>query len=99
MKGSIHYRKDSGWWFVKWYDKKKKKPFFIAKYRGERMYHLKIDEKLLATMQADMESGVFRIEKFSGEQFTDVIPYIQEWLKAVAPTLTPATLKDYQHSV
>lgn len=99
MKGSLHFRKDVGWWFVKWYDTRTKKPFFISKYRGERMYHRKVAEKLLATMQADQEAGVFRIEKYSGEQFTDVIPYMKEWLNAVAPTLTPATLKDYQNSI
>ncbi|MDX9788922.1 MAG: tyrosine-type recombinase/integrase [Desulfobacterales bacterium] len=99
MKGSIHFRKDSGWWFVKWYDAKRKKSFFISRYRGERMYHKKIAGKLLATMQADQEAGVFRIEKFTGEQFTDVIPYLTEWLNAVRPTLTPATVKDYKNSI
>lgn len=99
MKGSIHFRKDSGWWFVKWYDAKRKKAFFVSRYRGERMYHKKIAGKLLATMQADQESGVFRIEKFTGEAFTDVIPYLNEWLAAVRPTLTPATVKDYENSI
>lgn len=99
MKGSIQYRKDSGWWRVKWYDSKRRKTFFISRYRGERIYHKKIAEKLLATMQADQEAGVFRIEKFTGELFTDVIPYLQEWLNAVRPTLTPATVKDYENSI
>ncbi|MFZ3047010.1 MAG: tyrosine-type recombinase/integrase [Desulfatirhabdiaceae bacterium] len=99
MKGSIHFRKDSGWWFVKWYDAKRKKSFFISRYRGERMYHKKVAGKLLATMQADQEAGVFRIEKFTGEQFTDIIPYLTEWLNAVRPTLTPATVKDYENSI
>ena len=99
MKGSIHYRKDAGWWFVLWYDPATQKGAKIVWYKGERMYHRKMAEKLLAVMQSDIEQGTFRLERYTQKGWTDVVPYLYEWLKAVGPTLKPGTLKDYQNSV
>jgi hypothetical protein len=50
-------------------------------------------------MQADVENGTFRIEKYKGDQWTDVIPYLEVWLETIKATLSPATLKDYQNSI
>jgi len=97
MKGSIHYRKDSGWWFVAWLQHGKL--VRISRYRGERMYHRKVAEKLLAMIQADFESGFLNIEKYTKKAFTDVVPFLQKWLEDVRPTLTPATVKDYTNSI
>jgi integrase len=49
-------------------------------------------------MQADVENGTFRIEKYKGDQWSDVIPYLEVWLETIKSTLSPATLKDYQNS-
>jgi hypothetical protein len=57
MKGSIHFRKDRGYYYVAWTDKGKRHK--IYKYNGEYLYHKKVAEKLLACMQADVEKGFF----------------------------------------
>ena len=73
MKGSIHFRKDRGVWFVQWYDRLTKKRHMIYRYKGELMYSVKIARKLLSLMQSDYESGVFRIEKYKGYLFTIIL--------------------------
>jgi len=97
MKGSISYRKDRGWWYVSWYEEGKTHK--ITQYRGERMFRKELAQKLLACMQADMENGIFRLEKYTKEAPTDVVPYLWEWLDAVGSTLKPATYKDYENSI
>lgn len=51
-------------------------------------------EKLLAQMQGDAENGVFRIEKYLGTGWTDVIPFFEKWLKEKEKK-KPATYKGY----
>jgi len=97
MKGTISFRRDRGYYEVSWYHKGKR--YKISTYKGQRLYSRKLAEKLLATMQADEEAGVFRIEKYTKERPTDVIPYLWQWLEAVKPTLKPATYKDYRNSI
>ena len=63
------------------------------------MYHRKIAEKCLAMVQADYENylaglGAFRIEKYTGKGWTDVIEYFEEWLKTKKKK-KPATYKGY----
>ena len=113
MKGSIHFRKDRGWWFVSWYHKTKGeikgKNYKINKYKGHILHqtHPEKDkdqgyrnaQKLLSLMQADIERGVFRIEKYTKEMPSDVIPYLWEWIHAIEDTLKPGTYKDYQNSI
>lgn len=104
MKGTIYFRKDRSFWVVKWYDQAKKKNAYVYWYNGERMYHRKIAEKCLHQIQGEVEAekrgeGVFRIEKWTGEQPTDVTPYLWEWLNSVSSTLAPATYKDYANSI
>ncbi|MBN2111028.1 MAG: site-specific integrase [Methanosarcinaceae archaeon] len=60
--------------------------------------------KLLPLIQADWERHcrgelTFRIEYFTGELLTDVIPYMQEWLDAREPTLTPGGFAKYKRDV
>jgi len=97
MKGSIHYRKDRGYYYVAWYHKENH--YKIYKYNGEYIYHRKIAEKLIACMQADVEKGIFRIEKYTNEAPTDVIPYLWKWLESQQPHISPATYKDYLNSI
>lgn len=99
MSGSIHLRKDTGWWFVLWYDPSIRKGVRIVKYKGERMYSEKIAQKLLSIMQSDVENGTFRLEKYTDKGWTDTVPYLKKWLEAVSPTLSPATIKDYTNSI
>jgi integrase len=98
MKGSIRLRKDTEWYVVDWYDPKIKKTREISRYRGERMYHVKVAQKLLATMQGDVENGTFRIEKYTNE-WCDTVPYIREWYKAVKDTLKPGTRHAYKYAI
>ena len=97
MKGSIHFRKDRGYFYVSWVHKGK--PYKIYRYNGEYLYHKKLAEKLLACMQADEEGGFFRIEKYTREVPTDVIPYLNKWIELQEAHLSPATYKDYLNSV
>jgi len=95
MKGTIFYRADWGRFGVRWWHGGK--DYKIYRYKGEYIYDRRIAEKLLATMQADQESGFFRIEKFT-EQSTDVIPFLRDWLQTQVH-LSPATAKDYENSI
>jgi len=99
MKGSIHFRKDRGIWFVQWYHLPNKKRFKIYKYKGELIYDKRIALKLLACMQADYENGTFQIDKYMTNRWTDVIPYLWEWLDTISQNLSPATVKDYNNSI
>jgi len=97
MKGSIHYRKDRGYYYVAW--NHKGKLYKIYKYNGEFLYHKKLAEKLLACMQADVEKEIFRIEKYTREIPTNVVPYLKEWIESQKPHISPATYKDYLNSI
>ena len=97
MRGSIHFRKDRGYFYVSWYHKGKQ--YKIYKYNGEYIYHKKIAEKLLACLQADVEKGIFRIEKYTKEIPSNIIPYLTDWLESQKPLLSPATYKDYLNSI
>ena len=99
MKGSINYRKDRGYFYVQWHNASQNKTYKIYKYKGEFMYNRKIAEKLLAVMQGDFENGTFQIEKFTENRWTDVVPYLWQWLDIVKPRLSPATYKDYRNSI
>jgi len=105
MKGSIHLRTDTRhpWWFVKWYHDGEFKR--ISWYKRKRMYQTHPDKdrdygyelarKLRSEMQADVERGVFRIEKYKGIQYTDVIPFFRNWLRTKKKK-KPATYKGYK---
>ena len=82
MSGSIYFREDRGMFVVGWYDKTTKKKHAIYRYNGEFMYHQKVADKCLATIQGDYEKylrgeGPFKIEKYTGKGWTDVIEYFR----------------------
>ncbi len=88
MKGSIFYQKDRGRYAVCWYHEGR--PYNIYRYRGEFMYHPKIAEKCLAMIQGrweDHQAGKcqFRIEEFTGQGWTDVLQFYEEWMREVIP--------------
>jgi integrase len=99
MSGSIYFRADRNIFVVGWYDKQTKKKHIIYRYNGELMYHRKIAEKCLAILQGDYEKHLrgeasFRIEKYTGNGWTDVIEYFQEWLQ-IKKNKKPATYNGY----
>ncbi len=113
MKGCVKLRTDVNrpYWRVHWWHVPHNKEYKISRYPGETevMYQThpieKHDigkrkaDKLMALMQGDTERGVFRIEKYIGEIYTDVIPYLRSWLDARHPTLTPGGYKKYRTAV
>lgn len=99
MKGSIQYQKRGKCWFVQWYDRTTGKLLKIYRYRGEKIYDRRIAAKLLAQMQGDTENGVFRLEKYTKQEWSEPITYLETWLDTVKNTLAPATVKDYQISI
>ncbi len=94
MAGSIHFRKDTGWWFVLWYDKKSKGGVKVCWYKSERMYRKQIARKLLSLMQSEVENGTFRLENYL-TRGTPVNPYFEKWLKTKEKK-SPATVKGYR---
>lgn len=103
MAGSIFFRKDRNQWAISWFwDGKRHK---ISRYKGRLMVQTHPNPKkdqgyidacrLLAQMQGDVENGVFRIEKYTGNAYTDVIPFFEKWLE-VKEDKKPATVKGYR---
>lgn len=78
-------------------------PFFhtcrIDKDKGEKRYHQKTAQKLLAVMQSEVENGTFYLEKFITKGFSDVISFIENWLKIREDDFSPATYKGYKSYV
>lgn len=97
MKGSISFRKDRGYFEVSWWHHGK--IYKISQYKGQRLYSEELARKLLASMQGDVENGIFRIQKYTREVPTDIIPYLRDWLETIRSTLKPATYKDYFNSI
>ena len=97
MKGSISYRAKFGWCYVSWYSKGKDNK--ISWFNGQRMYSRDRAEKCRACMQAEEERGVFRIEKWLSQAPCDIVPFLNDWLNEISPTLKPATQKDYANSI
>ncbi|MGZ6276753.1 MAG: hypothetical protein ACXWMI_11695, partial [Syntrophales bacterium] len=56
-------------------------------------------ERLLSLMRADYENGTFRIEKWTNQTPSDIVPYLTEWLAEDGKSLSPATKKDYENSI
>ena len=95
VSGSVQKRKDTGAFYVAWYDPATEKRYKIYRYRGEKIFSKSTALKLLGQMQGDVEKGVFNIENYTGNQ-TDVIPFLDEWIDCIALGLSPATLKGYK---
>ncbi|MCK5312479.1 MAG: tyrosine-type recombinase/integrase family protein [Desulfobacteraceae bacterium] len=99
MAGKVSKRKGRNNYHVSWYDKNTKKTTKIYQYKGERMYHSSIAERLLISMQTSVENGTFVLERFTKPGFTDVVPFIEHWLEIVRDDLQPATYKGYKSYV
>lgn len=105
MKGSIQKHNTCGYYYVAWYEKGK--TYAISRYKGilcrdgeaSGLSGREMAERLLTLMRSDYENGTFRIEKWTGQTRSDVVPYLMEWLEEAKKTLTPATSKDYENSV
>ena len=103
MRGSVHFKTDRQQWVVAWTWQGKR--YQISRYKGRLMVQTHPNKnkdqgyvdacRLLAQMQGDVENGVFRIEKYIGKRYTDVIPFFEQWLETKR-NLKPATLKLYK---
>ena len=100
MSGSIHKRHDGKAYFVNWYDKTTGIAHQIRRYKGDIIRHPRYAEKLLAVLQSDWENyqaglAPWRIERYTGKGWTDVIEYFEDWLKTKKHK-KPATIKGYE---
>jgi len=96
MSGKVGKRKGAKNYYVAWYDRKTKTTIRIYRYNGERMYHESIANKLLAVMQAGIENGTFVLERYTRKGWTDILPFIDDWLEKSKYSLSPATYKGYK---
>jgi hypothetical protein len=105
MSGSIQQHSKYKYFYVAWSEKGKVHTF--SRYKGflcrdgqiSGMTGRQMAERLLTLMRADVENGTFRIEKWKGEQQSDIIPYLGTWLEEDGKSLSPATIKDYDNSI
>ncbi len=88
---------------INWYDTKTKGYIKISKdfMKGGVIDSEERAKKLLSIMQGDAEKGGahFRIEKYTQEIPTDVIPYLDDWYEAVKEDLKPSTCRDYKNTI
>jgi integrase len=104
MSGSVYFKRDRAQWGVAWNWQGKR--YQISRYKGRLMAQTHPNPKrdqgcidanrLLAQMQGDVENGVFRIEKYTGNRYTDVIPFFEQWLKT-KENKKPATQNLYRN--
>lgn len=110
MKGSITekkwYTKKYGWryrYIINWYDPKERQNIQIGRdfQTGDVIYSRDRAKKLLSIIQGDAENPdtPFRLERYTLEIPTDVIPYLRDWLEKVKGELKPATYRDYKNSI
>ena len=102
MVGTTFFKKDRRQWIVIWPWKGKR--YHISRYKGRLMHQTHPNKKkdygyikaveLLGAMRSDVEDGCFRLEKYTGKNYTDVIPYFEKWLERKAKK-KPATYKGY----
>lgn len=89
MSGTVHFKKDRRQWVVAWSWQGKR--YQISRYKGRLMQQTHPDkrkdqgyidaERLRSQMQGDVENGVFRLEKYTGNRYTDVLPFFEVWLE------------------
>ena len=103
MAGSVQFKSDRRQWVVAWSWKGKR--YQISRYKGRLMVQTHPQQRkdqgyidacrLLAQMQGDVENGVFRVEKYTGNRYTDVIPYFEQWM-ATKTGSKPGTVRLYR---
>jgi integrase len=104
MKGSVHFKSDRRQWVVAWSWQGRR--YQISRYKGRLMVQTHPDQRkdqgyidacrLLAQMQGEVENGVFRIEKYTGNRYTDVIPFFEQWLSTKSEGKKPGTIRLYR---
>ncbi|MGB6010749.1 MAG: tyrosine-type recombinase/integrase, partial [Desulfobacterales bacterium] len=110
MTGSVYYAKDRGQWVVSWYWQGKPWKLTRYRGQLMKKTHPKDDprldyglacaNKLLAQIQGDYENYLqglapFKMEKYTGKGWTDVLEYNKKWLKTKKKN-KPATYKGYK---
>jgi len=93
MSGSIGCYKGS--FYVRWYNDQTKKDVKIYRYKGFKLDTKRMASKLLLAMQTDVEKGTFYLGKYTQKGFSEVIPFLENWLDN-AEDLSPATYKGYK---
>ncbi|WP_319525762.1 site-specific integrase [uncultured Desulfosarcina sp.] len=96
VSGSIQRRRDTGAYYILWWDIKTKKQVKIYRYKGEKMFSRSTARKLLSLMQNSVEEGTFRLERFTRDGWTDVLPMLRKWEKATFIDLKPGTRDPYR---
>lgn len=113
MKGSIHPH-GRGYWFIDWFHNGKHERIYKDfLHGGSRFYILHKDpskcrghqmaERCLTHMRTDWEAYLrgelaFDLERYRNK-FTDVIPYLETWLKTKEGKIMPGTMKLYTLSI
>ncbi len=113
MKGSIQYHA-RGYWVIDWYHNGKHEKFYNDFLHGGGKFYRRHDKKekcfgyemasrCLNQMRTDWEAYTrgersFDLNKYRG-RFTDVIPYLETWLKTKEGKIMPGTLKPYTIAV
>jgi len=102
-KGTVQFKVDRRQWVIAWSWQGKR--YQISRYKGRLMDQTHLDPckdqgyidacRLLAQIQGDVENGVFRIEKYTGNRFTDVIPFFESWI-ATKTGKKPGTVRLYK---
>jgi len=105
MKGAVGFDKRSRRYYVAWYHEPIKSTVKLWFYHGDSNIPFQkgkqgknLARRMLDQMRGDYESGVFRLEKYT-LQTSDVIPYLNAWVEAIKPSLSPSTYKDYKGSI
>lgn len=104
MAGSVCFKADRRQWVVAWNWQGKR--YQISRYKGRLMQQTHPNQKkdqgyidacrLLAQMQGDVENCVFCVEKYTGNRYTDVIPFFEQWLETKS-SKKPATQNLYRN--
>lgn len=113
MKGSVQYHA-RGYWYISWYHKGKEEKIYNDFLHGGGKFYRRHDiptkcigyemaSRCLTVMRNDWEAYEkgergFDIEKYR-HKYTDVIPYMETWLKTKEGTIMPGTLKPYSIAI
>ncbi|MEN6441364.1 MAG: site-specific integrase [Syntrophobacter sp.] len=113
MKGSIQPH-ERGYWVICWYHKGKPERFYNDFLHGGGKFFRRHEDPLkcigyemanrcLTVMRNDWEAyqrgeRAFDIEKYR-HRYTDVIPYLETWLRTKEGTIMPGTLKPYSIAI
>jgi integrase len=110
----LETRVNNPYWYVSWPHGGKRYKISRYPGESQVLYQRHKDErkdighktvqKLLSLIQGDWERHLrgevlFRIEKYTGEVLTDIVPYLEKWLEDRRPNLTPGGFIKYRTAV